>query len=137
MSMVLLGCTLLLTGCSGSGVLLRNAETNIPRCTDRSPVQVASIADHASYKCDYEDVEFVFPDGYQLKAPGIADIAGVSNKLGNKLTMPIYELLNLGTYGVVADEVPLHGKHTMWWGTKIGLSKAWAAYGKGGAILGK
>ena len=119
-----------LAGCSGQGVTLSPKDTNISACTDRAPVAVADIGRHKRYDCDYSSVEFVFPDGFRQKAPGIGEEEGsqAPHKAGHPV--PSYRLANLGVYGVVASEVSANGKHTQWWGTPEGLAKSWAAFGK-------
>jgi hypothetical protein len=121
-----------LTGCAVPSISLTNSEANVAACSDRSPVRVGDLAARARLKCDLAGVEIVFPGGERELAPHV--LASMNSQEIVHKTQPgrAFGLSNLGIYGVIADEVSVDGKRTQWWGSKVGLNKTWAAFGKTG-----
>jgi hypothetical protein len=78
----------------------------------------------------------IFPNGFEVPAPPQLVNEGIGGQgipSGQKPGVPIdnsYSLINLGTYGLVVGELDNKTGKSLWWGTKAGLERYWAAFGK-------
>ena len=132
---VMVAMGLCLSGCTGQYLEVPKGASDISLCPSTSaPYPVTEIGKHKMASCDLAGDTLVLPDKYQIAAPSQGVNRGISgpsaiNPGPGIPTENTFELVNLGTYGLVVGEFDHKTRATHWWGTSAGLSLYWNAFG--------
>jgi hypothetical protein len=124
--------SLALCGCIGPSLKIAPGTLDLPRCPPSlEPYPVADLGKESRAACDLVGSQILFPDGYTV----VATEGGTSRSASGNGHDDTHTIFNFGKFGLVAGETAPHANHTDWWGTKEGLRRYWAAFGKVDASL--